>query len=602
MTPMPDRPPAKPAFAARLGACALAVSLGAAVAAQAAPKTLRLAVDTDGDGFDPATYQSTVSALVVSSIFDSPYRFAYLRHGFVPVPNTAAGPPLVSPDGLEWTIEIRRGIYFADDPAFAGRPRELTAADYVYSIKRLADPRSISLGYQQVAGRIRGLDELRAEAERTRRFDYDRAIDGLQALDRYRLRIRLTQPMPNLRNLLAVCQVACAVAREVVERHGDRVREHPVGTGPFMLARWVRGSRVVLERSPGFRDERYDEQAEPGDAHGAAIAARLQGRRLPLLDRVELLLINEAQPRWLAFLRGELDLLRGVPPEFLHLAVTPEGRVAPHLAAAGVSLERRPSPGIRYTFFNFGSEVVGGMAPGQVALRRAISLGFDLAAEIAVVQRGHARPQHSLVGPLANGYEAAFASPLGESDPARARALLDVYGFVDRDGDGYRELPDGRPLVLELTSTPSGAGRELDELWRRSMDAIGIRIAFRKLIFAEMIRAVNAGTAMMAAFGWIGASGDAFDYVQLLYGPNAGSANDARFRLPAYDRLYEQASVLDDGPERNRLLREMDRLAAAYAPLRLHSTPKIHDLVQPWVTGYLRRPTLRWLDRIDIAR
>jgi ABC-type transport system substrate-binding protein len=106
----------------------------------------------------------------------------------------------------------------------------------------------------------------------------------------------------------------------------------------------------------------------------------------------------------------------------------------------------------------------------------------------------------------------------------------------------------------------------------------------------------------MAAFGWIGGSGDALDYVQLLYGPNAGSANDARFRLPAYDRLYEQASVLDDGPGRNRLLREMDRLAAAYAPLRLHSTPQVNDLVQPWVTGYLRRPTLRWLDRIDVSR
>ena len=602
ITPMPDAPPAKSSCATRPGAFALAALLCAAVAAQPSPKTLRLAVETDGDGFDPATYQSTVSGLVTSNIFDSPYRFAYLRRGFVPVPNTAAGLPQVSHDGLEWTIEIRRGIHFADDPAFAGRRRELTAADYVYSIKRLADPRSISLGYQQIAGRIRGLDELRAEAERTRRFDYDRPIDGLQALDRYRLRIRLTQPMPNLRNLLAVCQVACAVAREVVERHGDRVRDHPVGTGPFVLARWVRGSRVVLERSPTFRDERYDEQAEPGDAQGAAIAARLHGRRLPLLERVELLLINEAQPRWLAFLRGELDLLRGVPAEFLHLAVTPEGRVAPHLAAAGVSLEQQPSPGIRYTFFNFGSEVVGGMAPEQVALRRAISLGFDLAAEIAVVQRGHARPQHTLVGPLANGYDPAFVSPLGESDPARARALLDVYGFVDRDGDGYREFPDGRPLALELTSTPTGTGRELDELWRRSMDAIGIRIDFRKLIFAEMIRAVNAGTAMMAAFGWIGVSGDALDYVQLLYGPNAGSANDARFRLPAYDRLYEQASVLDDGPGRNRLLREMDRLAAAYAPLRLHSTPQVNDLVQPWITGYLRRPTLRWLDRIDVSR
>jgi ABC-type transport system substrate-binding protein len=583
-------------------ALAAALLIAAAAAAPQAPKTLRLAVDTDGDGFDPATYQSAVSGLVTSNIFDSLYRFAYLRQGYVPVPNAAAGPPQVSADGLQWTIDIRPGIFFADDPAFGGRRRELTAADYAYSIRRLADPRSISLGFQQIAGRIRGLDELRAEAERTRRFDYDRAIDGLQVLGRYRLRIVLSKPMPNLGNLLAVCQIGCAVAREVVERYGDRIRDHPVGTGPFVLARWVRGSRVVLERNPGFREERYDEPADAGDAQAQAIAARLAGRRLPMVDRVELHLLAETQPRWLAFLRGEHDLLRPVPAEYLHLAVAPEGATAPYLQQRGVRLDRQVSPFIRYTFFNFDNAIVGGMTPQQVALRRAISLGYDLSAEIAVLQRGHSVPQHSLVAPLANGFDPAFSSPLGASDPAAARALLDVFGFVDRDGDGYREFPDGRPLALELTSTPTGTGRELDELWRRSMNAIGIRIGFRKLIFAEMIRAVNAGTAMMATFGWTGTSGDALDYVQLLYGPNAGSANDARFKLAEYDRLYEQAAIVPHGAERNRLLRQMDRIAAAYAPLRLHSTPYLNDLVQPWVVGYVRRPTLRWLDRVDIVR
>jgi ABC-type transport system substrate-binding protein len=580
----------------------LVALLAGAALARDAPKTLRLAVDTDGDGFDPATVQTTVSVQLASHIFDAPYRFAYLRRGYVPVPNTATGPPEVSADGLQWTIAIRPGIFFADDPAFGGKRRELTAADYVYSIKRLANPRWISLGYQQIAGRIVGLDELRSEAERTRRFDDDRSIEGLQALDRYRFRIRLTRPMPHLANLLAACQVACAVAREVVERHGDRVREHPVGTGPYVLAQWARGSRVVLERSPTFRDEVFDEQAEPGDTQAAAVASRLRGRRLPMIDRVELQLIAEAQPRWLAFLRGEHDLLRPLPPDFIHLAVTADGTVAPHLAARGVSLQTQPSNAIRYTFINMEHPVVGGMAPRQVALRRAISLGYDLAAEIAVIQRGRAVPQHSLVAPSANGFEPEFASPLGESDPVRARALLDVFGFVDRDGDGYRELPDGRPLAIELTSTPTGASREVDELWRRSMDAIGIRIGFRKLIFAEMIRAVNAGTAMMAAFGWTANSGDALDYVQLLYGPNAGSANDARFRLPEYDRLFEQAGSLPHGAERNRLLREMDRLAAAYAPLRLHSTALAHDLVQPWVVGYLRRPAGLRFERLDIVR
>ncbi len=593
--------PAKPAIAARLGAFALAVALCAAAAAQPAPKTLRLAVDTDGDGFDPATYQATVSNLVASHVFDSLYRFALLRRGFVPVPNTAVAAPQVSADGLVWTIDIRPGIHFADDPAFGGRRRELTAADYVYSIKRLADPRWISLGWQQIAGRIAGLDELRAEAERTRRFDYDRPIDGLQAIDRYRLRIGLTKPMPNLATQLATCQVACAVAREVVEHYGDRVREHPVGTGPFTLARWVRGSRVVLERNSGYRDMRYEEAADADDAQAAAIAARLAGRRLPMLDRVELDVINEAQPRWLAFLRGEHDLLRPVPPDFLHLAVA-QDKAAPHLAARGVQLHSARADGIVYTFFNMEHPVVGGYSPQQVALRRAIALGYDLGAEIAVLRRGHAVPQQTLVAPSANGFDPEFASPLGQSDPVRARALLDVFGFVDRDGDGYREFPDGRPLALEITSPPGGTARERDELWRRSMDAIGIRIEFRKLIFAELIRAVNAGTAMMATFGWIGASGDALDYVQILYGPNAGSSNDARFRLPDYDRLYEQAAIVPDGAERNRLLREMDRVAAAYAPLRLQASALAHDLAQPWVIGHLRRPAGLRFDRVDLER
>jgi len=371
--------------------------------------------------------------------------------------------------------------------------------------------------------------------------------------------------------------------------------------GPFRLARWVRGSRIELERNPGFRDERYDEVPEPGDAQAEAIAAKLRGRRLPLVDRVELQLIAETQPRWLAFLRGEQDLLRPVPPDFVHLAVA-DGAAAPHLVLRGIRLERSRGDSIRYTFFNLEHPTVGGYTAEQIALRRAVALAFDLAAEIEVLRRGHAAPQHSLVAPTANGFEADFASPLGDSDAVRARALLDIYGFIDRDGDGYREFPDGRPLLLELTSPPSGAAREIDELWRRSLDSLGIRIVFRKLIFAEMIRAVNSGTAMMSAFGWIGNSGDALDYVQLLYGPNAGSANDARFRNASYDRLYDEAAVMADGPARNRVLREMDRIAAAYAPLRLHSSPFTHDLVQPWITGYLRRPTLRFLDRIDVER
>jgi ABC-type transport system substrate-binding protein len=390
------------------------------------------------------------------------------------------------------------------------------------------------------------------------------------------------------------------VAREVVEFYGEKIMEHPVGTGPFRLAQWRRASRMVLERNPSFREEHFDEQATPGHAAAQAIAARLRGRRLPMVDRVEVYIIEEAQPHWLAFLNGEHDLIGSVPQEFVVTAV-PNGALAPGLARRGLQLDRQVVSAIAFTYFNMDHPMVGGYSAEQVALRRALSLAWDVDEEIRLQWHGQAVVAQGPMPPLTSGHDAAWVSGMNLFDRARAQALLDTYGFVDRNGDGWRERPDGSPLALEMASQPDKRGREAQELWKRNMDAIGIRTAFSYGQWPELLRQARAGRMMMWQLGNSANSPDGGELLALFYGPNKGFGNFSRFDLPAFNRLHEQQSRLPDGPARDELLREQVRLLVAYAPVKVRVHQIASGMSQPWLAGYLRHPFLRgWWKFVDI--
>ena len=573
-------------------AVALLLLAAAAAAAAQAPKVLRYALGTPISSLDPATVSDVPTVAILSNIFDTLYTYDYLARPAKLKPSTAAALPEVSADGRALTVRVRPGIHFADDPAFKGAKRELTAADYVYSLKRHWDPKYKSPNLYLVAARIKGMAALRSEAEKTGRFDYDREVEGLRALDRYTLRIELTAPAPNFTYFLTLCPLACAVAREVVETYGEKIAEHPVGTNAFRLTQYARSSRMTFERNPNFREQRYDAQASAGDAQGERIAALLAGRQLPMLDRIEVSIVEEAQPRWLAFLNAEHDLIEVVPAEFV-LTAAPSGDLAPHLARRGVQMHRVPALSVAFTYFGINDPVVGGYTPERVALRRAISLAYDIDAAIRINARGQAVAAQSVLPPGAVGFDATLKSPLAEYDPARAKALLDTYGYIDRDGDGWRDQPDGKPLQLVMASVSSQLARNADELWKKSMNAVGIRIDFRKGKFQELIRESRAGKLMMFSSGWSGPMPDGEYFLGILYGPNAGQSNQSRFDLPEFNRLFAQAAQLPDGPEREALYREMNRLMFAYAPLRPTVTPIETALMHPNVVGFRKHPVLR---------
>ena len=158
---------------------------------------------------------------------------------------------------------------------------------------------------------------------------------------------------------------------------------------------------------------------------------------------------------------------------------------------------------------------------------------------------------------------------LSEYDPAKARALLDMFGYKDIDGDGFRELPDGRPLILKDNSTPSELSRQYDELMTRSMEALGIRVSVSKAKFPDLLKESNAGKLMMWRLGGGAENPDAANWLKSLYGPNAGpQGNRANFKLAAYDALFARSQSMPDGLARTKLIQQMSKLVVAYAGLQ----------------------------------
>ena len=589
-------PPLRRLVEALALACCVA-GLAPAAAAQTsgpAPKVLRYAFPIAETGFDPAQISDGYSRTVAAAIFESPLTYDFLARPARLKPQTAVALPEASDDFRTWTFRIKPGIHFADDPAFEGRKRELVAADYLYSIKRMFDPKFKSPNLAQMDRlNILGLRELRQKVLKDKiDFPYDEPVEGLKLLDRHSFQLRLAEPSPRLPYSFADAGMIGAVAREVVERYGDKIMAHPVGTGPFRLVDWRRSSRIVLERNPDFREQIYDEQAPDDDARSQAIARQFKGRRLPMVDRVVVSIVEEAQPRLLGFLNAEHDLLDRLPPE-LSTTVIPNNQLAPHLAKRGVTLDRVSAGDIAYSYFGMENPVVGGYTPDKVALRRAIALAYDNNAELVQVRKGQAEPAQSIVPPSSTGYDRQFKSELSDHSIARARALLDLYGYVDRNGDGFRDQPDGSPLKIEYSSQTDQASRVLQDLWRKAFGALNIQVEFKIAKWPEQLKASRAGKLMMWGVSWNATMPDPTYFLDLMYGPSKGQANHARFNLPAYNELFERQVSMPDGPERLALIEQMKRIGVAYMPYKINAHRFASDLTHPWVTGYRRHPFMR---------
>jgi oligopeptide transport system substrate-binding protein len=556
------------------------------VTANATPiKTIRFAFLVAETEFDPARVSDLYSNTINDAIFEPLLTYDYLARPVKLKVNMAAAMPEVTEDGKLYTFKIRPGVFFADDAVFAGKKREVTSTDFAYALKRLYDPANRSPWLWYVEGKIVGGDEAMAAAKKRGKFDYDAPIAGLETPDKYTLRIRVKETDYNFLYIFATCQTG-AIAREVVERYGSDIGAHPVGTGPFKLTEWKRSHKIVLDANPNYREVFFDAEPPADDVRGQEILKMMKGRKLPQVQRVEVTVVEESQPRWLSFLGGETDYAN-VPNEFVGFAF-PGGKIAPFLIKQAIAGERFVETDLVYAYFNLDDPVVGGMTPEKIALRRSMAMGYNLNEEIAVIRNGGAIRAESAIPPGVAGYDANFK--LAEVyNPNRAKALLDAFGYIDRNNDGYRETPEGKPLVIEMANQPDQIYTQFAALWKKNMDAIGIHVTFNVAKWPDHNKAAKAGKLQMWQLAWSADYPDAENFFQSLYGKNE-ELNYARFRNAKFDALYEQARKLPPSEERNKLYGEMKRIIAVYVPWMPQTHRLRNEVWQPWLIGYKKHP------------
>ena len=561
-------------------------------------KVLRYVFPVAETGFDPAGVHDLYSAHVNGSIFETLFTYDYLASPAKLVPRTAATLPEVSADGLTYTIRIQKGIYFAADPVFKGKKRELTSVDYVYTFKRLLDPNLRSPNSWLLDGRILGMDAVLKQAAKTGKFNYDQPVAGLQTPDRYTLVIRLTSPDQNFPMLLAH-QPAGAVAREVIEKYRDKagfVMGHPVGTGPYLLTRWTPGSRIILKANPDFRSFVWNFKAST--AEDQKIVKAMQGKKMPQIGVIDIQVMEEGQSRWLSFIKDEIDLF-ALDGE-LTVQALQNGKLKPELAKKGVHLSRITDPSIDYHYWNMQNPVVGGMSKDKIALRRAMAMTFSADNYINILQKGDAQ---RLQAPIPNGvvgYDPNYKSSIPYSVKA-ANLLLDRYHYKV-GADGWRTLPNGQPLQIDMTiSGNSARSQQQAEFWKKTLDSIKIKMSTQSLPFAEALKLEKQCKTMFKSSAWIADYPDADNFMQLFYGKNINVTNNACVKIPEYDRLYEQTQKMPPGPERDALYRKMSRLLEVYMPVQIIGARYRNVLAQPRVIGFKKHPILpaEWM-YIDI--
>lgn len=506
---------------------------------------------------DPAQSATVYANHVVVNVYDTLYRYKYLARPYQIVPNLAEALPAVSEDGLIYTIRIKQGVKFIDDPAFPdGKGREVTAADFVYSMKRHFDPKTRSQGSWFWAGRIKGMDAWKKAGS-----DYDREVEGLKALDRYTIQIILNKPFPQLVHTLAQ-GYAAIVPREAVEHYGREFSVHPVGSGPFKLKRFD-SVGVVLVRNPGYRKEPIDLAYEGYDEkkHGQYGIKEIDGKIPPLVDRLEIHFIKESLSRWNSFTKGDEIQYAGIPKELLDDVLAqkkPRIMLKPEYAEKFFMTSGYEN-GFVHTDFNMRDPEIGYNEDKQRekmnhALRCAIRYAFDWEERNQRFYNDMGFVFPGIIPPVVPEYDPdASREPL-RHDPEKGRRLLEEAGWT------ADKLP-----VLTYGGVASVDSRQMFEQFRGWLMKIGYpkeKVVFDSYAsFGDYNRAVKKAKIKMVGMGWGLDYPDAENTLQLFYGPNGSpGSNNSNFNDPEYNRLYEKTAVMQPSEERTRLYRMMNQI------------------------------------------
>ncbi len=610
---------------------------------------------------DPVKSYSGNEYQFIAQIYEPPLQYHYLLRPYTLVPLTAERLPevryfaenniLVDEDAVEniayseYTIKINKGIMFQPHPAFAKNDqdepiyldlvvkdldgihtlndfektgtRELTAEDYVYEIKRIANPYL----HSPIAGVMReyilGFDEFRKKVTEVypnpnQGWHDLRGIkfEGVTVVDRYTYRIRIKGKYPQLVYWLAMpffapmpWEAEKFYAQEGMDDRNISLNWYPVGTGPYMLTENNPNLRMVMEKNPNFHGERYPSEGEPEDKEAGLL--KDAGKELPLIEKAVFSLEKETIPYWNKFLQGYYDT-SGVSSDSFDQAIQfgsgGEIQLTDLMQEKGIQLKTAVMTSIFYMGFNMKDPIVGGdpnNAEDQKRarlLRRAISIAVDYEEYISIFANGRGIAAQDPIPP------GIFGNIEGEDgvnpyvydwqsgEPKRknieiAKQLMQQAGY-----ENGIDPTKNKPLILYFDTPASGPDAKAQLNWmRKQYRKLGIELVIRASDYNRFQEKMRNGTSQIFQWGWNADYPDPENFFFLLYGPNSKvdhhGENAANYSNPKFDQLFEKMKNMNNGPERLEIIKDMTAILQEDAPWLWGFHPKAFSLFHSWYTN-----------------
>ncbi len=532
----------------------------------ASERVLNIISPAEIKGYDPIMADDLYSGREISKIYEGLLQYHWLKMPYELVPNLAESMPEISKDGITYTFKIRPGVKFQDDAAFpGGKGREVEAADFVFSIKRLADAKTVSTGWWVLDGKIKGLNEWRDKYSKLPTTEYNDEIEGLKALDKNTLQFKLAKPFPQFLYALAM-PFTYVVAKEVVEKYGKEFINHPVGTGPYVLPKFDQGKMITYTKNPTFREKLYPSEAS--DQYKNLLADA--GKKLPLVEKVVVHVMKESQPSWLKFNKGELDVL-GVPKDNFATAIK-DNKLTAELEGKGIVLTISPQLDVTYTAFNFENKLFH-----NKKLRQAMYLAYDEPKANALFYNNTAFPAQSIIAPGIAGSVDSYKNPFKGPNLEQAKKLLAEAGYPEGKG-----LPE-----LKYDIPDSTVSRQMGEFFQQQMALIGVKIKIISSPWPEFQAKVKKKSVEVYGLAWGADYPDAENFLQLFYGPNKSpGANGSNYDNPQFNKDFEAAVKMQDGPERTAKYAALNKFLAEEVVALFGVHRQAYTLQQGWLRNY----------------
>ncbi len=505
---------------------------------------------------DPIQSSTRYSNLIVTTVYDILYDYKYLKFPYELKCGLAEHMPFISPDGLVYTIKIKKGVKFIDDPAFPdGKGREVTVHDFIYSMKRHFDPKNRSQGNWVWHGKIAGFEDWKKNGA-----DYNKDVAGLKALDPYTIQIILTKPFPQFVHTLTM-GFAGVVPREAVEKYGKEFSVHPVGSGPYYMGSF-NPKKIVLIRNPHYRNEIcdiYDEGYNEA-IHGSYGLKSIHGKKLPIVDKIVVRFIEEENSRWNSFNKGteiQNTVIPIIQVDNVLLSKQKPYKLKPEYEK-DCYVRDELDFGLVYSAFNmedpnFGQSSDPEKNKKNKALRCAIRKAFNWPERIKRFYFGLGEAFPGVIQPGLEGY-GDLPNDSIVHDIAAAKKLLKDAGFT----------PSNLP-VLEYSSVATMKDKQFFEQFRGWLKKIGYpseKIKYRVFAnFGDFITGIKEKQLVFFPLAWGLDYPDSENLLQLFYGPNESpGSNSTNYKNPEFDKMYEQAAVMLPGPVRTELYKKMNRI------------------------------------------